>query len=38
MDEECLRSIQESTSLAEYFQNIVEDCKVKKITVNANEL
>ena len=28
MDEECLRSIQESSSLAEHFHNIVEDCKV----------
>ena len=28
LDEECLRSIQESTTLAEYFQNIVDDCKV----------
>ena len=30
MDEECLRSIQESTTLAEHFQNIVDDCKVMK--------
>ena len=28
MDDECLRSIQESTTLAEHFQNIVDDCKV----------
>ena len=28
MDEECLRSIQESSSLAELVQTILEDCKV----------
>ena len=28
MDDECLRSIQESSSLAELVQTILEDCKV----------
>ena len=28
MDEECLRSIQESKTLAGIFQSITEDCKV----------
>jgi hypothetical protein len=28
MDEECLRSIQESKALAGIFQSVVEDCKV----------
>ena len=29
MDEECLRSIQESKTLAGIFQSVVDDCKVK---------
>ena len=28
MDEECLRSIQESKTLAGIFQSVVDDCKV----------
>ena len=28
MDEECLRSIQESKTLAGIFQSVAEDCKV----------
>ncbi len=36
MDEECLRSIQESTTLAEHFQNIVDDCKVTIKQVISN--
>ena len=30
MDEECLRSIQESKTLAGIFQSVVEDCKVRE--------
>ena len=30
MDEECLRSIQESKTLAGIFQSVVEDCKVSR--------
>ena len=30
MDEDCLRSIQESKTLAGIFQSVVEDCKVRK--------
>ena len=29
MDEECLRSIQESKTLAGIFQSVVDDCKVR---------
>ena len=29
MDEECMRSIQESKTLAGIFQSVVEDCKVR---------
>jgi hypothetical protein len=28
MDEECIRSIQESKTLARIFQSVVDDCKV----------
>ena len=39
MDEECLRSIQESTTLAEHFQNIVDDCKVlQKKSLKSNAI
>ena len=31
MDEECLRSIQESKTLAGIFQGVVDDCKVGEI-------
>ena len=31
MDEECLRSIQESKTLAGIFQGVVDDCKVSEI-------
>ena len=33
MDEECLRSIQESKTLAGIFQSVVDDCKVGKLGV-----
>ena len=36
MDEECLRSIQESTTLAEHFQNIVDDCKVSSYKISKS--
>ena len=32
MDEECVRSIQESKIMAEIFQGIVEDCKVRYVS------
>ena len=32
MDEECLRSIQESKIMADIFQGIVEDCKVRYVS------
>ena len=31
MDEECLRSIQESKTLAGIFQSVVDDCKVRRL-------
>ena len=31
MDEECLRSIQESKTLAGIFQSVVDDCKVSTL-------
>ena len=38
MDEECLRSIQESKTLAGIFQGVVDDCKVGAVLDLENML